>query len=34
VVIDSSGITATGGSGIIAAGASGVSINNGALEVM
>jgi len=34
VVIDSSGITATGGSGVIAAGAAGVSINNGALEVM
>jgi len=34
VVIDSSGITATGGSGVVAAGASGVSINNGALEVM
>jgi uncharacterized protein involved in type VI secretion and phage assembly len=34
VVINSSGITATGGSGVIAAGASGVSINNGALEVM
>ena len=34
VVINSSGITATGGSGVVAAGASGVSINNGALEVM
>lgn len=34
VVLDSSGVTATAGSSVIAAGASGVSINNGALEVM
>jgi len=34
VVLDSSGVTATAGSSVIAAGAAGVSINNGALEVM
>ena len=34
VVLDSSGVTATAGSGNVAVGASGVSVNNGALEVM
>jgi uncharacterized protein involved in type VI secretion and phage assembly len=34
VVLDSSGVTATAGSSVIAAGAAGVSINNGALQVM
>jgi uncharacterized protein involved in type VI secretion and phage assembly len=33
VVIDSSGITSTSGSGSVAIGASGVNVNNGALEV-
>jgi uncharacterized protein involved in type VI secretion and phage assembly len=33
VVMDSSGVTATAGSGTIAVGASSVSVNNGALEV-
>jgi uncharacterized protein involved in type VI secretion and phage assembly len=33
VVMDSSGVTATAGSGTVAIGASGVSVNNGALEV-
>jgi hypothetical protein len=31
--MDSSGVTATAGSGTVAVGASGVSVNNGALEV-
>lgn len=34
VVLDSSGVTTTAGSSTIAAGSSGVSVNNGALEVM
>ena len=34
VVLDSSGVTSTAGSGSVAVGASGVSVNNGALEVM
>jgi uncharacterized protein involved in type VI secretion and phage assembly len=34
VVLDSSGVTATAGSGSVAVGSSGVSVNNGALEVM
>jgi uncharacterized protein involved in type VI secretion and phage assembly len=34
VVLDSSGVTSTSGSGSVAIGASGVNINNGALEVM
>jgi uncharacterized protein involved in type VI secretion and phage assembly len=34
LVIDSSGVTGTAGSGSVAIGASGVSVNNGALEVM
>lgn len=33
VVIDSSGVTTSAGSGTVAVGASGVSVNNGALEV-
>ena len=34
VVIDATGATTTAGSGVVAVGASGVSINNGAFEVM
>ena len=34
VVVDSSGITSTAGAGTVAVSASGVSVNNGALEVM
>ena len=34
VVLDSSGVTSTSGSGSVAIGASGVNINNGVLEVM
>lgn len=34
VVLDSSGVTSTAGSGSVAVGTSGVSVNNGALEVM
>jgi len=33
VVLDSSGVTSTSGSGSVAIGASGVNVNNGALEV-
>jgi hypothetical protein len=33
-VLDSSGATTTAGSGAVAVSASGVSVNNGALEVM
>ena len=34
VVLDSSGVTSTSGSGQVAIGTSGVNVNNGALEVM
>ena len=34
IVIDSSGVTSAAGSGSVAVGTSGVSVNNGALEVM
>jgi uncharacterized protein involved in type VI secretion and phage assembly len=34
LVIDATGATTTAGSGVVAVGASGVSINNGAFEVM
>jgi uncharacterized protein involved in type VI secretion and phage assembly len=34
VVLDSSGVTSTSGSGSVAIGAAGVNVNNGALEVM
>jgi uncharacterized protein involved in type VI secretion and phage assembly len=34
MVLDSSGVTTTAGAGTVAVGASGVSVNNGALEVM